>query len=311
MANPIQVNYYPLFEKGIFNRHPQLFDRFFKHTSESLKKRYQQNQETISKFEETVKWPLIAGPGFCGATHPGTENTFSAIMGNSNALIYNADCLYVNPSLRVFAISDAPGMTTASRQLVTKLDDHLQKNPIEHLEKIINDLDRETDFSQKATLSMIRFSQMEQPHKGLEATILKAGDTRVFRGNYNEGKITELEGNPNFIGNSGSQHKASHLGLEEGDFFILVSDGMVGITPGLKDMKLGEDLQKTIKNKPESFIFRAIEGCNRIFQKKISSRTITKFGGNDNVSILLITPHNLQQTCSKEIFTLGGYIGSG
>ncbi|GAG23768.1 unnamed protein product, partial [marine sediment metagenome] len=232
-----------------------------------------------------------------------------AIMGNSNALIYNADCLYVNPSLRVFAISDAPGMTTASRLLISRLDVHLQNIPVERLEKIINDLDRETDLSQKATLSMIGFSQTEQAHCRLKAIILKAGDTRVFRGNFTKGKITELDGNPNFIGNSGSQHKTSQIGLIDSDFFILVSDGMVGITPGLKDMKLGTDLRNMIKENPEKFVFGAIERCNRIIQKKISSRTITKFGGNDNVSIILIVPHNLQRSRSKQNFILGGYIG--
>ena len=85
---------------------------------------------------------------------------------------------------------------------------------------------------------------------------------------------------------------------------------MVGITPGLKDMKLGKNLRDTIKNKPESFIFAAIESCNRIFQRNIASRTITKFGGNDNVSILLITPKNLRRTRAKKNFILGGYIGS-
>ena len=54
-----------------------------------------------------------------------------------------------------------------------------------------------------------------------------------------------------------------------------------------------------MKEKPKKFVYGAIEWCKRISHKKVSNRKIAKFGGYDNVTILLIIPRELKKTQFK------------
>ena len=155
MTDHLDIRYYPLFEKGIFEKHPALFDWFICHTPDNLKQKYRKAQETLRKYEESITWPLIVAPGLYGATHPGAENVFHSIMVDPNGAIYNSDCLYINPSQRVYAVSDPPGMSTYSRKLFTKLDQHLHTESADNLETILNNLNREADTGDRATLSLL------------------------------------------------------------------------------------------------------------------------------------------------------------
>ena len=48
--------------------------------------------------------------------------------------------------------------------------------------------------------------------------------------------------------------------------------------------------------------------CNAYYQEKVYDRVFSRFGGNDNVSILLIRPELLEETTSAGSLVMGGYI---
>ena len=308
MMHSINVNYHPVFERGIFAQYPALFDRFLRHTPENLKREYQKVRETLPEYEASVMWPLIDGPGFCGATHPGAENVFNTIMVNSNSPIYNSDCLYINPSRSVFAISDAPGMTTCSRKLFERLDHYLRIRSVDDLEAIIDDLNNETQVDDRATLSLIGFPGNEPAEKFKKAVLLVAGDTYLFQGNLLRGTIRRIEDDPNFIGRSYVHFKPKHIELEDGDFFVVASDGITDIRFDHQDAKLEEALWSLVNNNPERFAFHATRSCNRIIPNGDFNRVTTRFGGSDNVSALLVYPERLTNHTCSESFILGGYI---
>ena len=309
MNKLINIDRFPLFEKGIFEKYPALFDRFIHHNPGNSKKKYQEARKLLPEFERTITWPMITGPGFCGATHPGSENMFSKIMSRQNSLIYNSDCLYVNPLQNVFAVSDAPGVTTSSRRLFEKLDQSLKERPINDLETIINGLDRDTNISSRATLCLVYFPRRVSENGPPKALALSAGDSYVFHGNIFNGEIRLIEGNPSFIGSPEISPELEVIELSSGDFFILASDGIDDITLYNQDTGLGETLWKQMNDGPENFVFNAIKTCNSILERRLSSRKITMFGGIDNVSVLLIFPDKLREINQKQSFILGGYIG--
>ncbi|PIU55323.1 MAG: hypothetical protein COS88_04895, partial [Chloroflexi bacterium CG07_land_8_20_14_0_80_51_10] len=257
------------------------------------------------KYEGTITWPLIVGPGFCGATHPGAENIFNIIMVSSNGLIYNSDCLYVNPSQKVFAISDAPGMSTRSRKLFAKLDHYLQTSSIDDLETIINDLNKETRMGDRATLSLVCFSK----NSFGEALAFVAGDTYLFHGNIFHRRMGRIEDNAEFIGTPHIHFKPKRIDLAEGDFFVIVSDGITSIRGNNHELKLEEILWDHINGDLENFAFTAIKSCNSILGERIFNRVITRFGGSDNVSALLVYPEKLIDSNYKGSIILGGDVG--
>jgi hypothetical protein len=84
---------------------------FFRNTPAYLVKKHQAAKERLPKFETTVQWSMVQGSGYRGATHPGAGKSFSGIMNGSSYPDYDSDCIYINPSRKVFAVSDSPGMT--------------------------------------------------------------------------------------------------------------------------------------------------------------------------------------------------------
>jgi len=308
MADSLFIHNYPVFEEGIFEKHPALFSRFFQHTPDHLKESYQKARETLPKYEGSITWPLIVGPGFCGATHPGADNIFITAMVSSNACIYNSDCLYVNPSQKVFAISDAPGITTSSRKLFAKLDHYLQTGSIDGLENMINDLNRETEPDDCATLSLIYFPKDKSNNISGKALVFVAGDTYLFHGNRYHRRLTCIECNPEFMGNPHIRFKPKHIDLANGDFFIIASDGIQSIRRNKEETRLEEVLlEHAVDGVLGDFAFSAINSCNTIFEERIYDRVITRFGGSDNISALLVYPEDLLDIDRQESLMLGGY----
>ena len=308
MTDSFCIRYYPVFEKGIFEKNPSLFDRFIHHGPDYLKKEYQKVRETLLKYEEVITWPLIVGPGFCGATHPGAANIFTTTMVSSSGFIYNSDCLYVNPSQKVFAISDAPGIITCSRKLFEKLDCCLQAGSIDDIETIINDISKETKTNDRATLSLICFPENKSDNSFGKALAFIAGDTYLFRGNIFQRTMTLIEGVPEFIGRTHAHLEPKHFDLAEGDFFVIVSDGILSIRGNNKEIRLEEALRDHISGDLENFAFSAIKSCNSSLEERTSDRVTVRFGGGDNVSALLVYPEKLIDINCKKSFTLGGYI---
>jgi hypothetical protein len=107
---PIEIKHYPVFEKGTFQKHPELLDRFFHHASSYLIKKFNRARAILTEYEGDITWPLITGPGFSAGTHPGSDSILINTMFEAYRFVYNSDCLYINPLKRIFAVSDPPGL---------------------------------------------------------------------------------------------------------------------------------------------------------------------------------------------------------
>ena len=308
MANPFYIHQYPVFEKGIFEKHPALFERFTQRAPDHLKRKFLKAREALPKYEETITWPLLVGPGFCGATHPGADNIFVDAMLGSNDFIYNSDCLYVNPSRKTFAISDPPGITTCSRKLFAKLDYWLKTGSVDDLETILNALNRETSRDDGATLSLICFPTNKSGGRLGQALAFVTGDTFLFHGNLFQRRMARIEGSPDFMGTPYTHLEPKHIEFAQGDFFVIASDGILSMMTNNKETRLEEALLDLINDGPENFAFSAIRSSNRCVEERIYDRPITRFGGSDNVSALLVYPDKLVDINCQESFILGGYI---
>lgn len=307
MPSPINVHYYPVFGRGVFENHPALFDRFTQNTSDHTKRKCNQIREAIHKYEETITWPLVTGPGFYGGTHPGADNVFVKIMVGISESIDNGDCLYVNPSQKVFAISDAPGVSTSSRKLLERVNRCLQEDSVDNITTIINTLNKETSQNDGATLSLICFPENRVSSRFKHAIVFIAGDTFVFHGNISQRRLTLIKGVPDFFGTPHVYIEPINIALTSGDFFIIASDGILSIR-GDKGMKLEEALLEHINDSIENFAFNTITTSNKCLGANIYERTVTRFGGSDNISVLLVYPEKLIDTNHKDSFILGGYI---
>ncbi len=306
MAKHISIQEYPVFEKGIFKEHQVLFDPYSRNIPEHQKKKYQKARSTLPKYEGTYQWQLIDGPGFCGTTHPGTGKTFHGVMTGAAHPIYNSDCLYVNPFQSVFAISDPPGITTFSRGLITELDRLLQKNSVENLEAIVNEVNRNAGagLRDRATLALIHFTP-ENPHKALA---LLSGDSYFFHVNAIRQTISRLEAVPNRWGTPNAYFSLQQIDISEDDFFILASDGITAVRPANQDIKLDEVILNLAISDPDNFAFNVAATCNQIIEEENAGQVRTTFGGGDDVSIILIHPAKLQTPDSSKSYILGGYI---
>jgi hypothetical protein len=306
MTNLFHLQHHPVFEKGVFQKHSALFDRFAHYTSDNMKEKFGKAWKTLPSYESVITWPVVTGPGFCGGTHPGADNVFIEAMLGSNNFVYDSDCLYVNPSRKVFAISDPPGITDSSRRLFTKLDRNLQKGSVNGLEAVLNDLNRKTPGEDGATLSLIAFPETGQ-ESGRQAVAFVAGDSYLFHGNLSHRRMVPIEGIPEFVGTPHTYLKPIAIELAEGDFFIIASDGILSIRGNDKERALEDVLRERVDGNPQDFAFRAIRDSNRYLEERIYDRTLNRFGGSDNISALLVYPEGLADTGPRESFILGGY----
>jgi len=306
VTNHFSIQYHPIFEKEIFEKHPALFHRFTHHTPQHLKEQYQKSLETLRRNEGVITWPIITGPGFSGATHPGAENVFVTTIVSPNDAIYNSDCLYVNPVEKVFAISDAPGRSTSARKLFTELDDYLQSGATDSLTAMVNDLNEKTEMEDGATLSLVCIPHSRPGSGSNEALVFIAGDTYLFHGNIFSKRMTRIEGNPEFMGPPHIQLEPIHIHLDRGDFFVIASDGILSIRVNNSEARLEDILMDHVESDWRNFALNVIRSCNRLSAESIYDRVLVRFGGSDNVSVLLVYPEELTDIDCKESFILGG-----
>ena len=55
MTNGVRIQNYPLFEKGVFEKYPSLFNAYLHNMPGHLKEKYQKARKTLSKYEEPDK----------------------------------------------------------------------------------------------------------------------------------------------------------------------------------------------------------------------------------------------------------------
>ncbi len=306
MSQHISICEYPIFGRGIFKKCPALFDPYFRNTPDHQQKKYQKARRTLPKYEEKYQWQVIDGPGFCGAVHPGTGKIFHGIMTGTAHPVYNSDCLYANPSQKVFAISDPPGVTTFSRKLITKLDELLQSDPVERLEDMINKVNRNagTGLRDRATLALIHFPT-EDRSKGL---VVLSGDSLLFQGNSVKKTISRLEAVPNRWGTPNAYFELRQIDIAEDDFFVLASDGVGAIRYANQIENLDGIILNMVTNDSDGLAYNIAHNCNEVIEQETAGRTRTMFGCGDDLSVILIEPAKLQPTDSANSYILGGYI---
>jgi hypothetical protein len=217
--------------------------------------------------------------------------------------IYNSDCLYANPSRRVFAISDAPGITDCSRRLFENLDKYLNTSDADGVETIVNRINKEMRGREGATLSLVC---MPKDTNDL-ATVLVAGDTLVFHGNFFRRQLTSLEGNPNFIGTTYAYFESRDVELAPGDFFIIASDGISSIKGNHKEARLEDTILEHLDSDTENFVLSVIRRSNQCYEETFYDRGVIRFGGSDNISMLLVYPERLEDGGYQGNFILGGH----
>lgn len=306
MTSSIKIRNYPIFEKGTFQKYPDLFDRFFEHSSSYMKDKFQTSKQILEACEEVDTWPCITGPGFEGATHPGANNVLVETMYSESKYIYNSDCLYANPAKKVFAVSDPPGKTTSSRRLLKKLDRFLADNSPEALSGFINQLSKHTHYDDAAALSLIYLPINEARP---EAVAYVAGDILLFHGNLLQKKLRSIQGNPQFIGTSHAEFSPLHIRLERGDFFFIASDGIDSMLAGSQVAVLEEELLNLLTLDPVHFLSSIVQRCNGYYTAQTNgAETIPRLGGDDNLTVLIVYPDKLTETDDPQSYLMGGYL---
>jgi serine/threonine protein phosphatase PrpC len=224
-------------------------------------------------------------------------------MVGINSYVYNSDCLYINPARRIFAVSDPPGITTCSRRLMERLDRAVQ-DQMEDIEQTVNRLSEQTRPEDGATLSLVAFPDGTPG----QAVVVIAGDTFVFRGNINARTFQQLSGTHDFIGTPYVTYKAQEIPYEPGDFFIIASDGIVSLVGKDPERNLERAFLTLMKDGRDGLVYRAVCAANGYYHEKIYDRLFSRFGGNDNISMLAIFPEQLEKDSTAESIILGGYL---
>lgn len=310
MEKTVSIQEFPVFERGVFKRNPALFDAYHRNIPDHQRQKYERARRSLHRYEETVTWQVIRGPGFCGATHPGAGKIFNGVMTGDMHPVYNSDCLYVNPTRRVFAVSDPPGVTTFSRGLMTELDSLLQDDLGLDLEEAVNKVNREagSGLRDRATLALVHLPYDDLGRCGGSAQVLVAGDTALFRGNLREKSLERLSAYASRWGTPNVYFDMQAIDVHEEDFFIIASDGIVAVRAGESEMSIDEALLDVAATNFDGFAFEIARRCNDIVQEQTIDRVRTAFASGDDISLILIDPSRLQPTASSESYILGGYV---
>ncbi|MBI4303026.1 MAG: SpoIIE family protein phosphatase [Chloroflexi bacterium] len=300
----IGLQHYPIFGTEVFQDPTALLSTFNPNALSGTRINCRDGESFVSVSKERLSWSLVQGLGFCGATHPGARKVLDAITTRAR-VISNSDCLYVNMSDRVFAVSDAPDLSVYSRKLLTDIDENLGNG--QELEEIVNSASQRIGTDDHATLSLICFPPKEAGTLA-RASVFVAGDSYVLYGNRFDGKLARIEGNPLFIGRSCGQCEPHHLDLMGGDFFVIASDGILeartagyaNIEDALKDSLDLDDL-------PGSTL-RIVQRCNAVTKDEFQGKEKSRPNGWDNVSVLIVYPERLTSCTHSKARLLGGWI---
>ena len=303
----IETKHFPVFEKGTFQKHPELFDRFFDHATDYLAKKLRGGREILAECEETVTWPLITGPGFAGATHPGSDNILIETMHAGRRSIYNSDSVYVNPAERIFAVSDPPGITSSARELFGKLDRYLLESSSDGLEELIGRISENTSYDDSATLSLAHFPRRTPGAAAPEAIVYVAGDTYLFHGSPSRSALARIEGNPQSIGTTHAHFGPQRIRLEPDDFIMIASDGVSPLLAESQGEGTGWSVLAHLEDGPADLVAAMVQRSNDFYEQRVFGRAIPRFGGNDNVSVLVVCPDDLTEADDRRSFILGGY----
>lgn len=304
LVEDLCIEDHQVFDNGFFQNNPAFLSRFNLHDSSRLVNQHREFRQSLARYENSFVWHTVTGPGFCGATHPGAGKVFSSIATVAYG-VSNSDCLYVNPSERVFAISDAPEASVYSRSLLTYIDKNLRDSRRD-LANIINAADCAIGADDHATLSLLHIpgQQMVHPPK---AWAFIAGDTLLFRGNRFNRRLVRMDGTPNFIGRSRGHCEPQGVDLASGDFFVIASDGIRDVRAN-DDETIDESLRDLLDvDDLYGSTLAIVRRCNRVIAKSRFGRTASYLGGNDNISILLVYPESLPDCVRKGTALLGGW----
>lgn len=299
-AAPYRINLHPVFAEGTFRGHPDLLTRFTRHAADHMIGRYERAWQILLAYEGALRWPLLSGPGFHAATHPGADTIFSDTMAGLEDSLYNSDCVYVNPAERVFAVSDPPGITDSARRLFERLDGILGME--DDVEGLVNRLNHEMPAGESTAFCLLRIL----PGDPGTVAAMVAGDALLFHGNARQRTVRAIPARAPFLGTPYAVFQARKIPLAPDDFFILASDGILSLKGNDPDRRLEDLLRDHLDGDEELFVLRAMEACNGHFVQEVLGRTVPRFGGCDNVSLVFVRPDGLRTDHRRKSFILGG-----
>jgi hypothetical protein len=303
----VEIKENTVFIKGTFRKHADLFDRFSQNASDYLLTKIEKARALLTACEEEITWPLITGPGFSAATHPGAESILINTIFEARLHVYNSDCLYINPGKKIFAVSDPPGITVSSRTLFRKLDRLLSKPSPDSLKQIINRISENTPYRDNATLSLIHIPDTARQTSSPHAVVYVAGDTLLFHGNLHRKTLTRIEGNPQFFGTTHAYFEPVHIPVEPGDLFVIASDGIRSLLSHYPEEDLESILLRHLTIELPEFVSSLVARSNAHYVQHVNGTGTTRLGGNDNVTILAVLPEGLSDANGSGTYILGGY----
>jgi serine/threonine protein phosphatase PrpC len=138
--------------------------------------------------------------------------------------------------------------------------------------------------------------------------VVVAGDTLLFHGNAVRQTLAPISGTHDFIGTPYATIRAQTIKLSPGDFFIIASDGIVSLAYTDPERNLEKALAARMDGDLHRFVERTLTAANGYYRETIHDRSFGRFGGNDNVSLLLVYPEFFRAHADTESSILGGYI---
>ena len=307
MEDPVRIQHHYLFDPDVFEKYPELFHVYAQNAADNTERWFQKEKQTLYRLIKEITWPAITGPGFCGATNPGAGKSFNGIMTGVSNPVYNSDSLYVNTGANIFAVSDSPGVTPLSNNLFKKLDHRLKCESLENLEKIIYELGDGIGANRQATLALISLDNSLTQENFETAGVIIAGDTSVYYGNLIKKRFDRIWGMDHFWGTSHGQFKLRQVHLQEGDFFVIASDGIEALNRGSGTKSVQDIIWEQVKKGTENFAFNVMVTCNQVYKENFNGRGKTLLGGYDDITSLLVIPGELSHS-SHHSYVLGGNI---
>jgi hypothetical protein len=187
------------------------------------------------------------------------------------------------------------------------MDRYLSNGSTDGLEVIINRISENTGYHDCATLSLVHIPENPSRNSPNEAVVYLAGDTMLFHGNLFRKTLNQIEGNPQFLGTTHAYFEPKYIPLEQGDYFIIASDGILSLLSHNPEENIAVLLLKYLSSKLDEFVCRVVEQCNAYFKQYANGNEVPRFGGTDNVTVVMVRPDDLADTKSPETFLLGGY----
>ena len=192
-------------------------------------------------------------------------------------------------------------MCIRDSRIFERLDRRLREDGTASLAEILNDLNRRLPVNDGATLTLISLDGNGR------AQAFIAGDTFLFHGSSPSGTLREIRGGREFFGTPYTTLQPIELEVAPGDYFIIASDGILSLRGSQRHRPITEVLLEHAGQGLDDLALRALQQSNLRLEETIYGQRLTRFGGNDNVTMVVVQPDKLADG-SGDSHILGGSI---